>query len=138
MSLARWLAELSPEAALGPLAAGILLIYAELNRPGRVFPGAIGLLLVLLACARVYEAHPRPVSLVLLATAVALLAVELLRASHVWVAAAATVALVLGFRELLTPPVAWAVCILSGVALGIVTSVLARVARRAKANKASH
>ena len=115
---------------------GLLLIYVEMNRPGRVVPGAVGLLLALLACARLWVEHPRPTALVLLATATALLAVDLLRATHGFVAAAATLALVLGFRELVSPPVGWMVCILCGVGLGGATVVLTRVARQARNNKA--
>jgi len=116
---------------------GLLLIYVELNRPGRVIPGAVGLLLALLACARLGAAHPRPAALVLLATAAALLVVELVRATHWAVALAAALGLVLGFRELTAPALGWMICILCGVGLGGTTALLTRVARRAKANKLS-
>jgi len=133
-----WLAGASPAAAaLGIFTVGLLLIYIELNRPGRVIPGALGLLLALLACARLWAAHPQPVALLLVATAGFLLAIDLVRGSHVAVSAAATLALVVGFRELVTPPVGWMACILCGVGLGGTTAVLTRVARRARANKAS-
>lgn len=115
---------------------GLLLIYVEMNRPGRVIPGAVGLLLALLACARVLAAHPRPAALVLVATAAALLMVDLVRTTHGFVAVAATLALVLGFRELVSPPVGWMVCILCGVGLGGMTAALTRAARRARSNKA--
>jgi membrane-bound ClpP family serine protease len=137
VSLASSLAELSPATALGVFTVGILLIYMELNRPGRVIPGALGLLFVLLACARIGAANPRPVALVLVLTAAALLAAELVRATHMAVAVAATLALVLGFQELMVPPVGWMACILCGLGLGTATAVLTRVARRARANKAS-
>jgi membrane-bound serine protease (ClpP class) len=130
-----WLAQISVSAALYSFTLGLLLIYIELNRPGRVIPGALGLLVALLACARIWMAHPRPVALLLVATATALLAVEVLRTTHAAVAVAATLALVLGFRQLVSPPVGWIVCILCGVGLGGATAVLARVARRARANK---
>ena len=45
------LAQLSPDAALGMLTVGILLVYVELNRPGVVVPGAVGLTAVLFAVA---------------------------------------------------------------------------------------
>ena len=134
------LAEASPTAALGMFTAGMLLIYIELNRPGRVIPGAAGLLMTLLACARLWAAHPRPVALLLVVTAAALLAVELVRRPDAAVAAtiagAAALALVLGFRQLMQPPVGWMMCILCGVGLGGLTAALARVARRARVNKA--
>jgi len=132
-----WLVGVYPAAALGVLTAGLLLIYIELNRPGRVIPGTLGLLLTLLACARLWAAHPQPVALLLVATAVVLLLIDLARGSHAVVSVAATLALAVGFRELVTPPVGWMVCILYGVGLGGPTAVLTRVARRARANKAS-
>jgi len=142
-NLAAKVAEVSPGAALGAFTLGLLLIYVELNRPGRVIPGAVGLLLTLLACARLGAAHPRPLALLLVATAGALLAMELLHDTYRVVEAAAAIplaaalALVLGFRLMVMPPVGWMVCILCGVALGGVTVALARVARRARANKAA-
>jgi membrane-bound serine protease (ClpP class) len=137
VSLAHALAELSPGVALGVFTVGLLLIYVELNRPGRVIPGALGLLLALLACARIGAEHPRPVALLLLATAAALLVLELVRDTHVAVSVAAALALVLGFREMVTPSPGWMVCILCGVVLGGATAVLTRVARRARTNKAA-
>jgi membrane-bound ClpP family serine protease len=132
-----WLAGISPVAALCVLTTGLLLIYIELNRPGRVIPGALGLLLVLLGCARLWAAHPHPVALLLVAIAVVLLVIDLVRGTHPAISVAATLALVLGFRELVTPPVGWIVSILCGVGLAGITAVLTRVARRARANKAS-
>jgi hypothetical protein len=82
-------------------------------------------------------ANPRPAALVLVGTAAALLAVDLVRTTRVFVAVAATLALVLGFRELVSPPVGWMLCILCGVGLGGVTAALTRVARLARKNKAS-
>lgn len=119
------------------LTVGLLLIYIELNRPGRVIPGALGLLLVLMGCARLWMAHPRPVALLLVATAAVLLAIDLVRGTHVAISVAAALALVLGFRELLTRPIGWMASILCGVGLAGTTAMLTRIARRARANKAS-
>ena len=129
--------EASPAEALGVFTLGLLLIYFELNRPGKVIPGAVGLLLTLLSSARLGAAHPKPVALLLLGIACALLAMELVRGTYraAAIPLAATLALVLGFRQLVTPPVGWMVCVLCGVGLGGVTTVLTRVARRARANK---
>jgi len=127
--------EVSPAVALGMFTVGVLLIYFELNRPGRVIPGAVGLLLTLLACARLAAAHPGFVGVVLVVTAGALLAMELVWGANRVVAVAATLAMVLGFRQLVVPPMGWMVCILYGVGLGGVTAVLTRVALRARANK---
>jgi membrane-bound serine protease (ClpP class) len=130
------LAEVSPAAALVVFTVGLLLVYVELNRPGRVIPGALGLLLTLLACARLGKAHPLAGALLMVATAGALLALDLMDATGGAVALAATVMLVLGFHLLMWPPMGWMVCILCGVALGGVTAALTRAARRARENKA--
>ena len=135
--MSTWLVAVSPAAAVTVLTAGLLLIYMELNRPGRVIPGALGLLLALLACAKIWSAHPRPVAVLLVGTGVALLAIDLVRGTHIAVAVAATLALLLGFQELVTPPVGWMVSILCGAGLGGTTAALTSVARRARANKAS-
>ena len=108
------LAQLSPDAALGMLTVGILLVYVELNRPGVVVPGAVGLV----------------------GTAVALLGLGLRRRLPVVVNVAATLGLVLGFATLvrdagIRPGIA-AGC---GILLGGSTSILTRIARRARANK---
>ena len=96
--MSTWLAGVSSAAMLWVLTAGLLLIYVELNRPGRVIPGALGLLLVLLGCARLWVAHPHPVALLLVATAVVLLAIDLVRGTHMAVSSTAALTLVLGFH----------------------------------------
>ncbi len=134
---------LSPNAAVLLLTAGTLLIYLELNRPGYILPGALGLLSFLLALdllATDALAHRplNPIALVLLLSAVALLSLDLLRPTPIPVAVAATLALVLGLRGLLSSPdrpLALSVAVGCGLAIGISTSLLTRIARRARANK---
>jgi membrane-bound ClpP family serine protease len=133
------LTHLSPDAALLLLTFGLLLICVELNRPGTILPGAIGLLLSLLAIASLLRLDLRWPAVLLVATAVALLAVNLVRATHPLVAAAATLALILGFARLSSGPgdsrvhaVTASVC---GLVLGVGTSLLTAIARRARINK---
>jgi membrane-bound serine protease (ClpP class) len=130
------LAHLGPDAALLMLTAGVLLIYVELNRPGWVVPGAVGLTATLFAVASLGRLGVHPVAVALVGTAVVLLGLGLRRRTPVGVDVGATLALVLGFLYLLRdagirPGVA-AGC---GIFLGGSTSILTRIARRARTNK---
>jgi membrane-bound serine protease (ClpP class) len=128
----------SPSAAVLLLTAGTLLVYLELNRPGFILPGALGLLSCLLAMYALARGPFHPIALVLLLSAIALLSVDLVRPTPIPVAVAATLALILGLRGLLPnpgQPLALAVAVGCGLVLGISTSVLTRIARRARANK---
>jgi membrane-bound serine protease (ClpP class) len=129
---------LSPGAAVLLLTGGTLLIYLELNRPGAIVPGALGLLACLLALNRLVRLPLNPFALTLLLSAVALLSLDLVRPTPIPVAVAATLALVLGLRGLLSnpdQPLAISVAVGCGLVLGITTSLLTRIARRARANK---
>ena len=133
-------AHLSPSAAVLLFTLGILLIYLELNRPGRVIPGALGLLATLFAVAA-FLLHA-PVStpgLVLVAVGFALLGLDVLVPYAGIVALLATATLVGGFTFLVfAPPLLAAprvIATLCGGVLGVGTSVLTRLARRARTNK---
>ena len=129
-----------PDAAVLLLTLGLLLVYVELNRPGWIAPGALGLLLALFAAASLLRCDLSLAALALLATAAALLLLDLRHPTPVLVAAAATLALVMGFAHLVLGPaqkqVHAATAIGCGLLLGAGTSVLTRIARRARANKA--
>jgi membrane-bound serine protease (ClpP class) len=133
------LAGLSPDAAVMLLTLGIALIYYELNRPGSILPGAAGLLTVLLSLAAVGRHGVNPVAVALILSSFALLTVDLLRPTPMLVPIAATVALSAGLRWLpefsCCAPVHTPVAVGCGVVLGAGTSVLTRVARRARVNK---
>jgi membrane-bound serine protease (ClpP class) len=128
------LARITPDQAILLLTAGVLLIYLELNRPGWIIPGALGLLATLLAIATLSQTSSSPVAAVLCISAVALLAVSLRKAAPTLVAAAATLTLTLGFTEL-NPGIHHLVAVPCGLLLGVGTSVLTHIARRARANK---
>lgn len=130
------LARLGPNVALGLLTVGILLIYVELNRPGWVVPGAVGLAGALFAVASLGRTGVNPAAVVLVATAVVVLGLGLRRRLPMVVDVAGTLGLVLGFCFLerdakLMPGLA----VLCGILLGGLTSILTRIARRARANK---
>jgi membrane-bound serine protease (ClpP class) len=96
----RHFATLAPDSAVVMLTVGMLLIYVELNRPGWVIPGVVGLLAALFAIASVGRLEVSLGGSALVATGVGLLALDLLRRTSVIVTVAATLALALGFREL--------------------------------------
>lgn len=133
-------AHLSPDVALAVLTVGLLLIYVELNRPGWIVPGAVGLIGTLFAIASLTRVELNPGAIALVCTAAALLVLDLLRRPQWIVALAATLALVLGFGHLVAPGAGGmrihpATAVACGLVLGGCTSILTRIARRARANK---
>jgi membrane-bound serine protease (ClpP class) len=133
------LSALSPNAAVLVLTAGLALIAFELNRPGSILPGALGLLLSLLAVGSLAEHHPRPEAAVEAAFCVALLLLQSRRRLSPVVVISATVALAVSVGYLLprTPGPgisAWA-ALVSGLIIAAGTTVLTRIARRARQNK---
>ena len=140
MNVVRAAAHLAPDPAILLLTLGLLLIYVELNRPGWIFPGACGLLLALLSVGSLLRLDLSVAAVALLATATALLLLDLLRPTPVLVAVAATLALVLGLDHLVLGPAPLRIhaadAVVCGLLLGGGTSVLTRIARRARANKA--
>ncbi|HEY5214487.1 MAG TPA: hypothetical protein VIJ38_15850 [Acidobacteriaceae bacterium] len=135
----RALSHLSPDAAILVLTMGLLLVYIELNRPGWILPGTVGLVAALFAVASLLRLELSLGAMALLGTAVGLLALDLLRRSPAMVAVAATVALTLGFSQLVAGPgglrVNWWTALAAGLVLGTGTSILTRIARRARTNK---
>lgn len=135
----RTLSHLSPDGAILILTMGLLLIYIELNRPGWILPGTVGLIAALFAGASLLRLELNLGAVALVGTAVALLVLDLLRRSSAMVGVAATVAMVLGFGQLVAGPgglrVNWWTALAAGAVLGTGTSILTRIARRARTNK---
>lgn len=129
----------SGDAALVLVTLGVLLIYVELNRPGWIVSGSAGLLCVLLGVAALARWELNPAAVGLVAIAIALLLLDLARRLQVTVSLAATLALVLGFAHLVLAPAAGrihtATAVGCGLTLGAGTSILTRIARRARTNK---
>jgi membrane-bound ClpP family serine protease len=121
------------------LTAGIGLVYLELNRPGRVVPGALGLLATLLALAVLCRDGSSTEGILLILAGATVLAADLVRPTPILFAIAATAALCVGLRGVtahgLRSPVSWPVSMGCGLLLGAGTSVLTRLARRARVNK---
>lgn len=134
-----FLATLSPNTAILMLTAGIGLIAVELNRPGTILPGAAGLLLTLLSEASLWQRHPRPAPTVLILLSMALLLLQIRRSLHWVIPATATGLLIFSLEEFLPPSAGPGVgrwtALVCGVLLGAGTTVLTRIARRARQNK---
>ena len=115
--------------------AGLLLLYVECNRPGRVIPGVVGLLLLLLGLHSLSQLPLRPGAIFLVTLAFALLALTL-RGTAPWLWLLAGTALLscglarLPARQAWSPPAA-----LCGLVLGSVTGWLATIAGRARRSK---
>jgi membrane-bound serine protease (ClpP class) len=131
---------MDPNLAVLILLAGVLLIYMEFNTPGTIIPGALGTLLLLLALFSLNLLPVRYTSLALIIGAIALMVLEAKFPSHGILATAGTVALILGTLTLVAGPipemrVQLATAIATGLAFGLITTFLVRIAWRARQNK---
>ncbi len=127
---------ISPSAALLLLTAGMLLIYAELNRPGLILPGALGLTASLLAAARFLQIGLSPGAAAAFLLALSLLALSTRTRSRLPLAALATASLLFAFlRPSAQARPHTAVAIACAVLLGPGTSLLTTIAARARQNK---
>jgi membrane-bound ClpP family serine protease len=137
-----WLTGLSPNLAVLLLTLGLAFLAVELNRPGWIVPGALGLVLSLLSTASLLSHHPSADAALGALLCLALLAARAWRSSGrlTWTfAALVTIPLIFTIRTLIPPLPGpeispWA-AVLCGLALGIGTTVLTRIARRARQNK---
>ena len=133
------LATLSPDAAVVILTAGAALIALELNRPGSVLPGAVGLLLSLLAAASLLRHHPSPDRAIAAVGCLSLLLLQARRKLGGIAVAVLTLGLIFALGTLIPPAPGpeisdWA-AVGCGISLGTGTTVLTRIARRARQNK---
>jgi membrane-bound serine protease (ClpP class) len=129
-----------PNLAVLVLMVGGLLIYVEFNTPGTIIPGALGTILVLLAVFGLNLLPVRYTSVMLLVAAFALLILEAHFASHGVLAAAGILCLVIGALTLVDGPIPElrvhpATAISAGLAFGLITVFLLRLAWRARRNK---
>lgn len=131
---------MDPNLAVLILLAGALLIYLEFHVPGTIAPGAIGTLMVLLALFSLNLLPVRYTSLGLIVCALILMALEAKFPSHGVLALSGTAALILGLMTLVAGPVPemrvqWATALSAGLAFGLITTFLVRIAWRARRNK---
>jgi len=129
-----------PNLAVLVLLVGGLLIYVEFNTPGTIIPGTLGTILVLLALFGLNLLPVRYTSVMLLVAAFALLILEAHFATHGVLAAAGILCLVIGALTLVdgTIPelrVHLATALSAGLAFGLITVFLLRLALRARRSK---
>jgi membrane-bound serine protease (ClpP class) len=129
-----------PNLAVLVLMVGGLLIYVEFNTPGTIIPGTLGTILVLLALFGLNLLPVRYTSVMLLLAAFALLILEAHFASHGVLAAAGILCLVIGSLTLVDGPIPelrvhLATALSAGLAFGLITVFLLRLALRARRSK---
>jgi membrane-bound serine protease (ClpP class) len=129
-----------PNLAVLVLMVGGLLIYMEFNTPGTIIPGTLGTIMVLLALFGLNLLPVRYTSVMLLAAAFALLILEAHFPSHGVLATAGVVSLVVGALTLVDGPIPelrvhFATALSAGLAFGLITVFLLRLAFRARHSK---
>lgn len=129
-----------PNLAVLILVLGGLLIYLEFNSPGTIIPGALGTLLLLTALFSLNLLPIRYTAVMLLIAAFALLLLEAKIPSHGILAGAGVIALVFGTLTLVDGPipelrVRLATAVACGIAFGLITLFLVRIAILARHNK---
>ena len=130
----------NPNLAVLVLVVGGLLIYVEFNTPGTIIPGTLGTIMVLLALFALNLLPVRYTSVMLLIAAFALLILEAHFATHGILATAGIVALVFGALTLVDAPIPemrvhLATALSTGLAFGLITVFLLRIAIRARKSK---
>jgi membrane-bound serine protease (ClpP class) len=129
-----------PDFAILLLFAGVLLIYLEFNAPGTIIPGSLGALFVLLGLFGLDYLPLRHASVALMVAGLILMLLELKVPSHGILAIAGTLAIVCGLLTLVdtstgAPRVHPAVAAATGAAFGLISTLLAWLALRARRNK---
>jgi membrane-bound serine protease (ClpP class) len=130
----------NPNLAVLVLVVGGLLIYLEFNTPGTIVPGTLGTIMVLLALFGLNLLPLRYTSVMLLVAAFVLLILEAHFPSHGALATAGIASLVIGSLTLVDGPipelrVALATALSAGLAFGLITVFLLRLALRARRSK---
>ena len=131
---------LSPDGAVAVASLGLLLIYVELNRPGRILPASFGLLLLLLASGALFRLGMELPSALLLLAMVSVALLNLYRRLPLWLLLLGTGGWIVSLRFLVRPRgasfVHTPVALLCGGGLGLLSAFLTRIAYRARRAKA--
>jgi len=132
---------MNPNFAVLILIVGALLIYLEFHIPGTIVPGALGTLMVVLALFAINMLPVRATSWLLIIGAIVLILLETHFPSHGILAGAGTILLVIGLLTLVEGPipqlrVQFATAAATGIAFGLITTVLVRAAWKARRSKA--
>jgi membrane-bound serine protease (ClpP class) len=130
---------IGPNVALVLTILGLLAIYWEFLRPGRIYPGTLGAASLLWGAWSLWQLSPTPAGLQWLAAAAVLFLVESCWNTRYLAGVAATAALIVGASRLFTGPrqIVFYLALPLGLAFGAVTIWLAAAAKRARRNKRS-
>ena len=128
---------LGPNVAFVVTIFGLLAVYWELLRPGRIYPGMLGAAGMLVGAYALWRLSPTPFGLKLLAAAGALFLVEACWNTRTLAGLAATAALILGSWKLFAGPrhVVLYLVLPLGLVFGAATIWLSAAAKRARQNK---
>jgi membrane-bound serine protease (ClpP class) len=131
---------MDPNLAVLILVLGGLLIYLEFNSPGTIIPGALGTLLLLTALFSLNLLPVRYTAVMLLLAAFILLLLEAKFPSHGILASTGILALIFGTLTLVDGPipelrVRVTTALACGIAFGLITIFLVRIAVLARQNK---
>lgn len=128
---------MGPNAAFLVLIAGMLGIYHECIRPGRIFPGVAGAAIALAGAYFLFRPPLQLPGLIALIAGVVFLVSEALAGPYYILGALGTVALTAGFAFLLPSPrrLTPALAIPISMLFGALSTVLGSIAKRARRNK---
>ena len=125
---------IGPNVAFVLIIFGLLAIYWEFLRPGRIYPGMLGAASTLWGLWSLWRLSPTSVGLTCLAAAAVLFLVEVCWNTRYLAGLGATAAVIMGAY---THHVALYLAVPLGLAFGGITIWLAAAAKRARLNKRS-
>ncbi len=131
---------MNPNVAVLILIGGAMLIFLEFHAPGTIVPGALGTLLVVLALFALNMLPMNATSWLFIVGGLVLILLETHFPSHGILAGAGTILLVIGLLTLVNGPipqlrVKFATAAATGVAFGLIVTVLVRAAWRGHRSK---
>jgi membrane-bound serine protease (ClpP class) len=126
-----------PNVAFLLLIAGLLAIYCEFLRPGRLVPGLLGLVMGSTGAYWLFWNSPTRAGGLLIILALLLLMAETAWDAYCIPGVLGTISLAAGFTLLFQPPrrIAPALSVPVSIIFGAITTFLASQARRARRNK---
>jgi membrane-bound ClpP family serine protease len=128
---------IGPNTALALAFAGLLGIFVECLRPGRVIAGCIGIALLLWGSYALYGYGPTARGCLLLLLAAVLFGLEILFRTRFLAGLGGTTALYAGCRLLVSPPyrIHPVFALTLSLVLGLITTLLCMSARESRRNK---
>jgi membrane-bound serine protease (ClpP class) len=130
-----------PNRAWIVILVGIVLIYRELAKPGRVLPGMFGALGICAGSYSLFQHAWSPIAAAMIAVGVALIIVQAFWVQGFWLlywipTVAAAILITVGAHRLTDPPILWAPAA-AAIPLSGITAFFLRTAIRARRNKVS-